>query len=563
MTEPNILANPIPLELATGIEGLLEIGGSYFIEGLPQGWQSSLFNIPSTYVTGADFLTKGPTDGSSPVIFIAEIPARQPFMTQFSMNNVSSSPIHPFDVVVGLRDNFGRLTVFHPYRYPPETEARYTISALSVDVSPQPPGYFINANSDVFQITSDGNVISMLRQYGGQYHLIYSFVIPNDILWWKFYYDCFYHNNNIYTLRIRIDDVTVPVTTTNSTLIDNDGICIIRIVDTTHYGVTAHGIADSTLILSNEHIPQSVNIPVIIGNLYIKPSDRNCGTVAITGEVIQFISNGGNGGLFEASGGTILSTLQWQAPTSIGPVNFTYTVNTVTAVCQLQVVNKLTVNRVNSDGWYPDLAQGEQVQFTSTCPDAIFECVNFPTILTPSGLMIAPTDALNDVFGAKDCIVKVSGCGQTYFFKIHIQAMFPSLRFCGANPLKWVPPNIKDFLPNRLTMSGGTSEVHNRNKDGILVWSVEYQSLKQDAPINCSCPPSQSGCTAALESASRLDAFYNQVSTVKYFTVVDLHTEIVYKYVRLTSYTGEHTGLYRNDQARSLTMRQEGDVLFD
>jgi hypothetical protein len=566
MPDNTILASPIPLRLATGVENALTIGGNYLLQGLPQGWSSANYIIPSTYFAGTNSLRKGNIDYGGEVISTILIPANQPFMNEIGYDDYSTDPANPFDIQFGVRSDTGVMTGIEIYRYPPEEQERHHIIANGTYPFGYPGGYLPCANSDRFRLSSDGSRIQFLHFLGGQWIEQYAFVVPQSVINWRFFYNLYYHNNSIYALVNRIDDAIVPVNTTNSTLtIPNlpRGVLEKRIIDATHYGVLASVVGNWTAHLSNEHIAQELLINIVSTALYIKPHGKNCGTFVVEGETLQFETNG-FGGNFEATGGTILPNLKWQAGFSTGIVTFTYTVGNLSANCTLQVVPKLSVDGV-IDGIYPDLAQGERAQFVTNCPEAVFRCLNYPSIITRTGHLIAPTDAFNSVFGEKFCKIQVTGCGQTYNFTVHIQALYPIPRYCGPSPDHWTSPLIPDYLPNTVTMTGGTSQVKNRNKFGVLTWEIVYQNLLLIAPEGCSCSNPlvhTDDCLLELETAARLDAFYNLVKYTNYFTVLDYHTEIVYKYVRLTKYSGTHN-LFKTEQTRNVTMRQEGDVLFD
>lgn len=562
MPESILLAEPSPLLLATGVEGVLQIGGQFFLGGLPQGFS------PASFTANPDLQINGQTlqkVGGANLVYsnlygVHEIPKYQPFSIYGAWLNPATTD---YSIRVAVLDNFGMLSGMESYRYLPEEDQRFNVYENSVQTQVAQPCN----NNEAFRIDSDGTEIILYLHTAGSFSQKARFPIPEGVLFYRFFLQVMNVTNSILGCYIRIDDVTIPVTTSNSSLVSLETPTpnsTIRIIDLSHYGVTHPFVANFNLELSNEHIEDTLQIPVDVAALFIRPVGQDCGSAVVAGTIVQFESNAGNGGLFEATGGTILANLQWQAPNSTGEILFTYTIGTVSASCILYVVPKLSVNGVNEDGYYADLAQGESVQFVATCAEATFECINFPTIMTDSGHLVAPTDAKDDVFGAKDCIIQVFGCSQTYQFKVHIQAMFPTPKFCGATPNKWRPPLIPDFLPNSLIMTGGSSQVKNRNKEGILIWNVEYTPLNQTAPAGCSCPHSNhlSNCEARFETAERLDDFYKQVRYNKYFTVLDYQTEIRYKYVRLTSFTGDHS-LYRNEQTRSLTMRQEGDVLFE
>lgn len=554
-----ILVQPTVLHLAAGVEGTLEVGGQYVMPGVPQGLDPSELIVPSDYNINGNAITKISGFGYTDLIGVRQIPKNQPFSIYGAFNLGAPN----WSMVIGVRDNFGRNTVSEVYKY--DSQGRFRLYELSNPVGPDDRPC---ANNEGMRIDSNGQTIFIYHHTIGQFRLIDSFPIPEDVEWFKFYYSIAYAGNSWYYTYMRVDEATIPVTTSNTTLIIEPQPPAVtqRIIDSTHFGLIGLAIGATNAKLHNDHIAVDVIVPIDITPLWLKPIGQDCGGYAITGQIVPFETNGGLGGIFTATGGTILSGLKWQAPTAEGDITLSYTVNEVTATCLIHVVNKLSVNGVNEDGFYADMAQGEMVQFVSSCPDATFASENYPNIITHEGRLVAPTDAEDDVFGEKDVVVKVEGCFQTYFFRVHIQAMYPIPQFCGPEPDKWKSPLVLDYKVNRGEMQGGTTEAKNRNAVGIATWEVRYGNLWRDAPPSCSCLNTynhSTACEASKSTAKRLDDFYTLVSYVKYFTVLDYHTRIVYKYVRLTNYEFDHQGLWKTEQTRQLQMRQEGEVLFE
>lgn len=578
----DILAQPNPLYLATGVEGLLEVGGSALIPGLPEGLQAAWFNISPNLIINGTYNSNiqkigGVSGVYSEMLGVRRVPKQQPFEVYGAFNEGAGNDL---SLWIGARDNLGRNYGVEVYRYAPETDFYFHVYHEGVTIE---SGLFdVTGNNEGFRMNLEGDEIVYYHHSAGQFNPIYRRPIGVNVIDFRFLYMVAFNGDRILSAHCRIDDAIVPLNTSNINVTFASGTesnISIRAVDISHFGVRANNILNDILVLKHPDVEGQTAVPTRISNLYLRPSDRPCGSYVIENETIQFETNGGFGGIFEASGGTILNSLRWQAPSSVGVVDFSYQVESVVATCQLNVVPKLEVNGVRSDGFYPDLAQGEAVQFVATCPDAVFslevpipeiepdtEEPDLVTIMTRGGYMVAPTDANDPVFGAKNLTVKVTGCGQVYRFRVHIQAMYPTPKFCGPTPIHWRPPLIPDYLPNISTMTGGTRQVKNRNAEGILMWDVTYDNMLQDTPTNCTCVTTdiyhRSSCDESLAIAGRLDSFYKQVSMAKYFTVLDYQTEMMYKYVRLTAYDGNHN-LYANEQSRQLQMKQEGDVLFD
>lgn len=562
-----ILANPNPLLLASGVEGSFELGGQVFYPGIIQGCRPELFDVSTDLTwnpTGNQSLKKtaGANGVSSFATMIQRVPREQPFWMNGTYGLVKS--VHQ-GAHHGFLDSLGRFWGYFAFSNAFDGSGwHYLMIERGVDVS---GGVFTATPAGHnFAVQVSANTVTWMKQGAGgfwQTLRVTSYdAVGENINDWRAQYILYDVGTELLYTQIRVDEATVPMNAGNVTIEQVPaGWASLRNLDNTHIGVTSVPVGDKVLLLSHPLIPDPYTLNVSVAPLYLRPAGGGCGASIVEGSVVQFESNGGLGGVFTASGGTILSGLRWQAPYQTGPVDFSYTIGVVTANCQLYVVPKLEVEGVDEDGYYPDLAQGEAVQFKATCPGARYRSLTHPYIISTRGGMYAPDDVHDEHFGEKVVTIQVFGCGQTYTFKVRIQPMFPTPKFCGPDPLKWTQLE-PDFKPNVLEMAGGTTQVKNRNSEGIITWVVEYNNLVEKIPQGCTCEgvlgtghlPT---CDSKLATASRLSEFYRKVSTAEYFSVVDLHTGVLYKYVRLTQFDRDHVQ-YRTEQVRRLRMRYEG-----
>lgn len=557
-----ILAIPNPLRLASGVESPLEVGGQVTYPGLPQGSYPAEFIIDPLItweVQPEQRLTKnGGTVNGSPVIGLRRIPKLQPFWS-----NGGYAQIRPFHqgVHIGILDQLNRFYGYFAYSNANDGGLGWYFYVIvqGVAVIGNPNGIPTSPGTNM-AVRGDGNTLIYERQASGIWRTEYFWSIAAEVVDFRTYYVLYDPGTAMVRAQQRVDEAVIPLTTSNLTVEQVPaGSMEVRSIDFGHFGVKANSVGDRILRLSHPEIPLPLNVNVLVSPLYLRPIPPTA--IAIEGQVIQFESNGGLGGIFEASGGTILSGLRWQAPFGAAVINFQYTIGVVTAQYSLEVVRKLEVAGVDDDGFYPDLAQGERVELQATCPGAHFRSITHPYIINPRGVVIVPYEGDDEVFGEKVVTIRVTGCGQTYNFKIRVQPMFPIPKFCGPEPHKWLQRE-PDFMPVSTTMTGGTSQVKNRNRDGIFEWEVSYVNLIEKLTEHCTCneiSPSGHlpGCLSKQATAERLSQFYRQVTTVEYFTLVDYHTDIVYKYTRLKEFQRNHT-VYRNEQSRDLKMRWEG-----
>lgn len=565
-----IIVQPNPLKIATGVQGLLEVGGVITYPGKPQGCYPEDFTMSNSYVwttSGDQRITKVGTTDNSGATRIERVPRDQPLWIRGRFALVR--PFHQ-TVAIALFDDLGFTYSFGAYSNANDSGGwHWIITARNVEVVGAPSGIQAYVGEDIAIQTTPDQILFM-RQRNGFWQTMYVHNITDPITEYRMHYNLFEVGSVLTYCQQRIDDANIPVTTnlTEFSFVTNPQNFVSEVVDSAHYGITAPavGAAQARLYIPRIDLQQLVSIESEA--LFIRPKTLTSGIV-LEGQVVEFETNGGLGGIFQASGGTILAGLKWQAPFTEGVVDFTYQVGNVTAHYELSVVKPLSVVGVDEDGFYPDVAQGERVSFKSTCPSARYNSPTHPYLVTPRGEFIAPTDAQDAAFGEKIATIKVQGCGQIYYFKIRVQPMYPTPKFCGATPISWLK-NEPDFLPNSLTMSGGTSQVKNRNREGILIWDIAYELLKEDATFNCTCDTEDlttlpaghlNTCLSKLATAKRLSDFYRQVSYTDYFTVVDYHTGEVFKYVRLIEFRRKHT-IYNVEQARTVRMRWEGNPLL-
>lgn len=577
MLEENVIGelivSPETLNIATGIEGLIRIGGSITREGLAQAFDPTRFDIPpeiSIEPDSASFLKTSGSTGHCFVKGLREIPATQPFELAGQAMQLGST----YQFGIGVRDNLGRDSVIGISLYPPWTDPLYAVFLEGIRVVADLP----TAQLTRIIVRSDGQRISFFRFQGGVYYNAFDYIIPQDVSYFKFLYSFWEQGSKVGFTHTRIDTKIIPHTTADLNLVVTPSAnSETRLVNALDFGIKCLDTEQRIVTVSHPLITDSKFVTVNVAALYIRPVDSECGGYAIAGQIYQFETNGGTGGMFEATGGAVLSDLQWQAPLTSEVVNFSYTVGDVVATCQLTVVTKLSVVDVDEDGDYRDLIQGERVRIYASSQEITFSSPNYPHLVSnfilqddinpSSAIIVAPTDADDEMFGEKNIIVVAEGLGQRFEFYIRVQPMFPTPLFCGAEPRKWLP-HVPDYLENRLEMDGGTTEVHNRNFQGILLWDVTYELLRQEVFADCDCEEGMGNsfrghtCKSRFATAGRLDAFYRLVQGgVQKFSVVDYHTESVYKDIRFTAFRRNHN-IYDDQQIRELSFRWEGGIIY-
>lgn len=162
---------------------------------------------------------------------------------------------------------------------------------------------------------SDGINFYVQRQAGGGWTTILTHPIPENAGYLRWVYNLERIDTYVRYVQQRLDTITSPFTTDNITITSAPSNAFaIRIIDSFRFGIRPLlGVGNFSLELSHPEISIPTTIGVIVDELYLRPSDRLCGGFVIEGDIIQFQTNGG-GGLLEATGGTVLNNLQWQAP---------------------------------------------------------------------------------------------------------------------------------------------------------------------------------------------------------------------------------------------------------
>lgn len=546
-----ILVNPEQLNLATGIERILTVGGQVTRRGLGEGFKAEWF----PYYAGIEINEAGRyivNNANAQQLITSQyltIPRGQGFTLKAHGEIMNSGAM----VGWGVSDQLGR--AWQAYMYDNGAGNRYDIFLQGTN----PIFGQVGADYDGFSFVCDGNSITVYRIHSNVNTYIATAYLPADVEYLQYRFYLKNTLSRIISIDGIVNTVTIPLTTSNLGFsVTEADTTEKRIIDATKYGIKANSLANRLITLSYEGLPNK-NVPVVVSPLYLQAIGYENNGYVLEGVIVDFDTNGGDAGEFNASGGVIISNLRWQAPLGSGVVDFTYNVGSFTANFRLNVVPKLEVAGVKN-GYYPNLAQGDEIQFSASVAGATYFCPSLPNFVAADGKVVVPYNAEDEFFGSKDVEVIVSGGGQEYKFRVYVEPIFPTPMFCGASPEKWLL-KVPDFLPNSLTYDGGSMEVKNRNRFGIFRWEVNYRNLKIEPQCLC---PDETGffrCAEKLQTSKRLDAFYLFVTETKKFTVIDYHTRQKFTGVRLTEYDNDHV-IYPTEQVRRLKMYYDGKPII-
>ena len=549
MATGEILVNPKRIDIAQGVEGFVEVGGTITYASTSRQIDAANFTISANMQIESSTIrkTSGTTLGDSFVTGNSWFSARQGFWINMNLGLLAAG--RQGSLIAVLDDTGHSINIF-AYSNNAADNWRYDVNVRNVRLATAQASSF----NDNMALYSNGTTISVMRQHNTIWTTVFSFNVPTESKKFRFHFNIEKAGQSINYAQAGLEATSIAILSTDLEL-SISPTAILRLVGN-RIGILAETIGHRVLTLIHPDLAKHAHVSINVSSLYIKPVGQECGGFAITGQIVQFESNGGNGGLLEVNTGTVLNGLRWQAGYDVGIATFLYRIGNVSASCTLRVVSKLSVEEVEN-GRYPDLAQGEQIQFTTSCENAVFSSPNYPSIITENGILVAPTDARNEVFGMKNVIVEVRACFQALIFELRIQALFPTPKFCGASPIDWTPtPN--DFLPVREIMGGGTSQVKNKNKQGILTWTVNYNNLPYEMTEHCKCELLNNikNCQAELSTAKRLDDFYLLVTFATPFSVIDYHDGLHRKFIRLTDFKRKHQR-FDTEQSRSLALRYE------
>lgn len=534
--------NPLSLDIAVGTENFITISGEsesvleersgYDLDWFV--WNANAYLLNPALVN----FTKLNDDINEIITSSFEIPKEQPFAITAQS---AAWEAFVFNTQFGLRSNTGKLFVMNHGRngsaraWSADFDGNTVIAPAAAD------------QLETFRIVSDGVNMMYYRQSG----LMYQAPIPASVQWFKLHFllnqsGIHFHNVNIYTAAIR---ELVNAATVNKTFVPSGNIeTRVDALDTLYIKPLTAG--SRNLIISHPTAPLTQSVLINATSLYIRP--KVAGTYYVQEqEIVEFESNA-VGGIFTASGGVIVDStnLKWQAIEQ-GAVTITYEINGYTATFALEVIPKIELSGVEDGLYQIPLAQGESIQFNPNI-EGQFSCINYPNVITASGFLVAPTDARDSHFGKKDLEIRFSAYGINYDFIVEILPMFPTPAYGGILPAKWLQLR-PDFLPVSRKTVGGAKEARNENSNGVITWNISYNTLKSKA---CACGEETRDCQHRFD-ASRLDAFYRLVTTTDYFSVVDYHTNELFKFVTIEEYGNDHD-LFATGQTREIVLYFDG-----
>lgn len=306
--------------------------------------------------------------------------------------------------------------------------------------------------------------------------------------------------------------------------------------------------------------------------LIIKSSGYNsrCCICVFTGDIIEFSHNSVNGTL-KATGGSILSNTQWQAPSIEGfyevsisaeGVNGIITVtNIVNVIKKLELIEN--IQSINH------LLPGDSFHIRTNYPEnmVMWETLDYDfPVVTPNGHVFINTNSADKCFGAMECTVRgtlfgLENCNIDSYIdiKIKVNPVYPTPDVCGPFINKWMR-EVKDFRVITTEFEGGCDETHIRNKVPIVKWSVNYEGLSNYIPSTSICPSCGNcnntsnscqnqrnnnfdigECNPLLRYSNRLDDFWNLVyGQYKSFTLIDHDTSEIWYNVKFNDITIDH-----------------------
>lgn len=405
---------------------------------------------------------------------------------------------------------------------------------------------------DQFRVQSDGVYLNIKHEAGLIYQPLTSYrqILPETEKF-RFHLQSLYNGNELWFVRTFKGTFqgSVPVTWSVP-----DGGVLTGEGDSRCFTVATPG-AYSICIDSDYDEPLCVGITA--DELYFEPSELECSDCVFAGDIVTFNSNGGLLGTLEATAGTVIDSLTWQAPGQPGGVSFTYTLGEDELLCSLTVVERLKILNVEGDTLL-GLGPGETFQIQTNYGSSVrWENLDCPNVVTETGLIVIPSRVGDECFGALDCYIRGVLIGAypggevcenlieggdnavTITLRIIIVPVFPTPEFGGPKPLKW-KPETPDFRTIINTFEGGCDETYLRNRVPIYRWKVNYGGLAYDGenpclPIEC-CDDTTGfigGFNPRFQTAKRLDDFWNLVAgEAGYFTLKDYRTGEIWKNVR-------------------------------
>lgn len=258
------------------------------------------------------------------------------------------------------------------------------------------------------------------------------------------------------------------------------------------------------------------------------------------GEVITLSTNGLNG-ILEASSGTVIQGLQWQA-TELGTAVLTYRMGEFTATKRVTVISRIDI----PDDIILTVGDEYQIVLPDDIPALRFECLNFPTFMSSEGLVTIPDSdefvAPENDFGACILQCKASGYGLQVFFEIEVEPLFPTY----IRAKHWLQEDA-NFLTEENRTLGGYREARRGNKTGVYTWKITYENL------------TNGDCGHREHDATILSKFWLLCGDTKRFTLIDQITKQKYSRVVIVSTSKDFENIISN-QSREMELYWDNSI---
>lgn len=452
--------------------------------------------------------------------------------------------------------------------------------------------------SDSFRLRSDGTNLWWDHKRSGLWRLgVYTMPVPDTDVF-QFYLNGLFDNNRLHDIK------TVKGTFQGSIPVTWSAPLGGTLSGTGNNQCFTHGTPGTFQICADTPFDDPVCVDIAVAPLYFNPIGLDCGECVFVNQIVEFESNGGLNGTLQATAGTVIDALTWQAPANdVGEVTITYTIGTSSATCTFQVLDELRITNVEGD-ILTGLAPGDSFQLEVNNPYLVtWENLDCHNIVNPDGLIfIPPAEAVN-CFGAVDCHIRgrvtglsgvscfnfvsdpnelefmgdtlvfggdtlifgfstdatVTGDGAYIDLRIIVDPVYPTPEFGGPQFLKW-KPEVPEYRVITNTNEGGCDETYLKNRVAVYKWTVSYDGLsyEEPCPTEPCCDETEGfvgGLSTNLQTAKVLDDFWNfMYGTYGHFTLIEPRTGKKWRNVRFeTTMQRDHINWFRT-QSRTITL---------
>jgi len=546
-----IILTPQILNIAQGVQGIIEIDGLIGQAGVPQGFDISYLDTPSGYTLSeaSRSIFKNRTSFNEYIYGTFVIPKNQSFSLEAQISNeISAEDLY---TAIAVIDNLGGTSGFTATQFGGGNFAATAFihgDLLTLGGS---------ASGHYYRISSDGINLYLHRKTSSTYILIHTKPIPANIESYRFFYRASFQGNSFTNCLFNIGAGNTELTFENcaSVLIPNDN-ALREDISLKKAGITIFDLRSRVFEVTHPELP-TVRTQINVAPLYLRPIPANK-VYAVVGEEVEFETNGGDSGEFTATTGEIIDHLKWLAIEE-GTVEFTYTLGGVSSSVTLEVVPKLEIANVDGIYYNEIIAQGEILYLQSNIPEqTVFTSSTHPTLVTHDGIVVAPVDIADENFGEKVIQIKATALGQSAKIFVKVYGMFPTPLFCGANPRKW-RQYVPDKQPIESKTVSGKREARNQNPRGTVTFKVIYRDLLNQVLDGEECLCDSYCENNEQATAKRLDEFYEKFDTTRKFALRDRHTNELFKGVVITRYKDDHI-LVDTRQSRDIDMYWDGGL---